>query len=157
MTLLVLLVSLSSGCQRSAQPSSQPSPAGSSADRRITIEAFQLSFQLSPSFQVVEEPDIVFLARSAFPRGLLTIEPDEPSVIGHEAEGGETLTSVTIDGVDAVVVHNAVLEDLPEGLEARQLLVANGQRSFSLIMSAVEPELPRLWRRLIATVEIRPE
>lgn len=153
--LLLLAICLVTGCTNEGRPRAQPSPEKSPSAQPITIASLGLSFELPPSFGVAESDEFLFLARSVYPPGLLTIEPDRPAVIGHEAEGDETLTSVTIVGVDAVVVSNAVLEGLPEELEARELLVANGDRSFTLIMSALEPELPRLWRRFIASVDIR--
>ena len=128
--------------------------ATESSDGRITIAALGLSFRLPTSFEVVDDPSSTFFARSDIPPALFSIERDDPSVVNHEPEGPESVRRADIDGVEAVVVENAVLEGLPAGLAARELLVANGDRSFSAILSAPEAELPQLWDRLITTIRI---
>lgn len=142
-------------------PASAPVPEAPSdsptAARSITIETLGLSFQLPPPFEVIEHEDFLFLARSDEPRGVFSIEPEMPDVIEHEPEGEESVETTEIDGVDAMIVTDAVLEGLPPGVAARELLVANGDRSFSLIMSAAEEELPSLWEEFINSVAIEPD
>ena len=96
----------------------------------------------------------MFLARSVDPPAILSITADEGDVVEHEAENGETTTRTSIGGHDALLVTNAVLAELPAGIAANELLVANGSQSFSLILSASEPRLRMLWNDLVATVVI---
>lgn len=159
--LLIVVLCLAPGCpnaDRGYAPNTQAVSPGPTSARWITIERLHLSFRLPPSFEVIEGEDFMFLARSDNPPGVLSIEPDAPGVIEHQPEAEESVTPVDIDGVDAVIVSDAVLEGgLPPGVEARELLVANGDRSFTLIMSTVEAELPSLWDELIASLTIEQD
>ncbi len=120
----------------------------------VTIDCLGLSFRLPPSFEAAEDRELVFLARSTAPPATFSIQGDIPTVIEHEPEGQESVSSIEIDGVDAVVVTDAQLEGLPAGLAARELLVANGDRSFTVILSAPESELPSLWKAFMESLEI---
>lgn len=159
--LLIVAVWLAAGCTvpdgPASAPTSRPSSESSRDARSITVESLGLSFQLPAPFEVIEHEDFTFLARSDEPRGVFSIEPDEPDVIEHEPEGEESVATTEIDGVDAVIVSDAVLEGLPPDIAARELLVANGDRSFSLIMSAEENELPPLWEEFITSVKIEQD
>ena len=73
-------------------------------------------------------------------------------MIDHGARPGESLTSVTVGGHGAVVVTRAAVEGLPPGIEARELLVDNGDRSFSVVLSAEVAELPQLWAAFFASL-----
>lgn len=123
-------------------------------DGAIHIESLGLSFRLPESFELAEEPDLVFLARSMEPPAIFSIDLDDPSVVEHEPAPEETVVRAQIEGVEAVIVENAALEGLGPGLEARELLVANGDRSFTVILSAPVRELPALWDEFIGSVEI---
>lgn len=79
------------------------------------------------------------------PRSLFTITEDSPDVTDHVAEPGESLFELDLVNVDAVVVTDAVLEGMPEGISSNELLVSNGDQSFSVIMSAPTPDLGELW------------
>lgn len=118
------------------------------------VKSLGLTFTLPDSFQAHEDDDFAFLARSSSPRAVFSIAGDDPTTVDLSARQGETLTSVEIDGVDAVVVTNAAVEDLPSGIVASELRVANGSRSFSVIMSAPERELPMLWDVFIDSVDV---
>ena len=103
------------------------------------------------SFAKVENPDFGFLARSEHPRAVFSIDRDAPSVIDHGAEPGESLSSLTVGGHPAVLVSHAAVGGLPPGIEAKELLVENGEQSFSMILSAERTELPALWDALFAS------
>jgi hypothetical protein len=138
-------------------PRADPRPGHSiGPDGTITVDGLGLSFELPPSFDVAEEPDFVFLARSFSPPSVFSIDVDAPSVVEHEPEGGESVAPARIPGVDAVVVTDAALEGLQPGLEARELLVSNGDRSFTVIMSAPESEIASLWKVFISSVAVEP-
>lgn len=151
----LLVLSLAAGCTDTSTRAGGTSPSPSATPRSITVEPLGLSFRLPPSFGVVDDTEHLFLARSAYPPGVLSIEADRPDVIKQQAEGGESLRRVNIGSLDAVIVSDAVLEGLPPGVEARELLVAKGDRSFSLIMSAVEGELQPLWVQFFGSVTIQ--
>jgi hypothetical protein len=121
---------------------------------RITIPALHLSFRLPASFKVGEHPKLSFIARSADPPGVFSIAREMPSVVNHEPEGDESVRPAKIEGVEAMIVNDAVLEGLPAGIVARELLVANGDASFSAILSSTRSEQPRLWDRFIGSVRI---
>lgn len=127
------------------------------ADDTVTIDCLALSFEMPRFFQQVEESDLLFLAMGGSTPAVLSIDRDSPDVVEHRAEDGESLTQLTIDGVEAVVVTDAVIEGLEPGKAARELLVANGDRSFSLIMSAPEQDLPSIWDPLMSSLEINTE
>ena len=83
---------------------------------------------------------------------MFSVDPDDPSVIDHSARPSESLASVTVGGHRAVVVTRAAVEGLPPGIEARELLVENGDQSFSVILSAEIAELPQLWNAFFASL-----
>ena len=145
--------SSSAGSTPSATRGRKPStttlslPAGSFA-----VSALGIRFQLPESFTQDANPDFGFLARSETPRAVFSVDPDDPSVIDHGARPGESLTSVTVGGHGAVVVTRAAVEGLPPGIEARELLVDNGDRSFSVVLSAEVAELPQLWDAFFASL-----
>jgi len=58
--------------------------------------------------------------------------------------------------VDAQVVTNAVLDGLPPGIAANELLVGNGSQSFSVIMSASPSDLGDMWGPFVASVQVKP-
>lgn len=58
--------------------------------------------------------------------------------------------------VGAVVVAYVVLEGLPAGISANELLVSNGDQSFSVIMSAETADLSELWDVFIHSVAVTP-
>lgn len=138
-----------------AQSSADPVPSNGS----VEVESLGLSFELPGSFQMSEgAPGFEFLAKSLQHHSVLSIATDEPDVVSaFEPEGGESVAPADIPGVDAVVVTDAVLEGLQPGLEARELLVANGDQSFTLIFSAREPDLPELWEGVMDSLRIEPD
>lgn len=120
------------------------------------VEALGLTFVLPESFGAVDDPDYLFLARSASPRSLFSVMEDVPSVATATPEGGEVITDLELDGVKAVVVTDAVLEGLPDGISANELLVSNGDESFSVIMSGETEALPELWDQFVRSVAVTP-
>jgi hypothetical protein len=97
-----------------------------------------------------------FSHQSGSAQAIFTIDRNSASVVDHQPEGAESLTRSRINGHDAVTIRNAVVEGLPPGIVANELLVANGSRSFSVIMSAKERDLPRLWSEFVSSVRIAP-
>jgi hypothetical protein len=122
----------------------------------FAVESLELTFVLPETFRAVDDPDYLFLARSMIPRSVFTVDEDVPEVTDHEAEQGESLSELDLTGVDAVVVSNAMLEGLPSGVSANELLVSNGTRSFSVIMSAATADLPELWKVFVRSVAVTP-
>ena len=161
---LLLVLWICTGC-RNGLPIGSPEPArlkptssGSPAPTGpVTIDSLRLSFSLPPSFQVFEDPGFVYLARSVSPPAVFSIAKETPSVTNHEPEAQEAVAPADIEGVEAVIVTDAEVEGLPAGVTARELLVANGDRSFSLIMSAAETDLAELWDRFIASVRVEAD
>jgi hypothetical protein len=119
------------------------------------VDALGLTFQLPSSFGSVTDASFAFLARSYAPRAIFSIDHDSPNVVNHQPEGAESLTRSRISGCDAVTILNAVVKGLPPGIVANELGVANRSRSFSVIMSASERDLPALWNKFIRSVRIR--
>ena len=118
------------------------------------VSSLGLRMRLPSSFVVVSDPRLAFLARSSNPPAILSIDHDSGDVTNHEAEAGETLSSEQIDGLDTVVVTNAAVNGLPPGIVANELLVSNGSRSFSLILSAGSSDLAAIWPGLLASIQI---
>ena len=122
--------------------------------RDSAVDSLGLTFRLPWSFGSVPHPDFAFLARSYEPQSIFSIDHDSPDIVDHQPEGAESLTRSRISGHDAVTIRNAVVEGLPPGVIANELLVANGSRSFSVIMSARARDLSPLWNEFIRSVRI---
>jgi hypothetical protein len=120
----------------------------------IAVPSLGVAFRLPPSLAVADDPDLVFLARSSQPQAVISIAAEPSDIVQHEPEGGETVSPATIATVEAVVVENAAVDGLPAGVVANELLVANGTRSFSLIMSSGQSDLPVLWDDLLASISV---
>jgi hypothetical protein len=58
--------------------------------------------------------------------------------------------------VNAQAVTNAVVDGLPPGIGANELLVDNRPQSFSVIMSASPSDLADMWDPFIASVQVEP-
>jgi len=122
----------------------------------FAVEPLGLTFRLPDSFRSVDDRDYLFFARSIAPRSLFTIDSDSPSTTDHAQEPGETLSEHYLGDVRAVVVTDAVLEGMPSGVSSNELLVSNGDRSFSVIMSAPSADLPELWDVFLNSVSVTP-
>jgi hypothetical protein len=132
-----------------------PSTVTESVDGGLGVPSLGLTFQLPDSFVVIDEPDLLFFARSVDPLALFSIDPDGPTVTDHEAEGDETLSDIEFGDVRGVVITNAVLDGLPPGVSANELLVSNRDRSFTVIMSAASAAaLEDAWQVFIDSVAI---
>jgi hypothetical protein len=149
-----------SGAPPSATDSGGP-PTTIVADPRITsdggveVASLGLTFHIPESFAVADDPGLVFLARSVQPPAILSIAAASPEIAEHDAEAGEDVATISIDNVDAIVVTNAAVDGLPPGIVANELLVVNGARSFSLVLSTTEQDLAPLWDQLTASIAIR--
>ena len=121
----------------------------------FAVDSRGLHFSLPTAFAKIDDPSFVFLARSQDPRAVFSIDSDSPAVVDHAARAGERLSDLKIDGVKTVVVNHAAVDGLPPGIEANELLVANGARSFSVIMSSAVADLPRLWTSFMGSVSFK--
>jgi hypothetical protein len=150
----VLLLGLLAACTPEGQ---EPGTAGvntTAPDGTVAIDAFALAFRPPASFEAYPADDLAYAARSTEPPGLLTIDRATPEVIKHEAGPGEDVGPVDVGGPEAIVIENALIEGLQADHAANELAVANGDRSFSVIMSAPAEDLPVLWDEFIASVEV---
>jgi hypothetical protein len=120
-----------------------------------SIDAFGLRFELPQNFVAADDDELVFLAQSSEPPSIFSIDPEEPGLT-HDPESGESVSEMQLGDVDAQVVTNAVLDGLPPGIAANELLVDNGSQSFSVIMSASPSVLGDMWDPFVASVQVEP-
>jgi hypothetical protein len=118
------------------------------------VESLGLTFGLPEEFRFYEDPDLLFSARSMRRRSLITIAADSAQVTDYDRRPGETILEPDL-GVDAaLIVTNSAIEGLPADLSANALLVSNGERSFSVIMSGPTTDLPELWAVFIDSFSV---
>lgn len=164
--LLALLILALGGCtgdgsetDADASPRSDlatVSEAPSDSATTYEVDDLGVQFELPANFTSAEEETLLFLARSARPPAIFSINPGSPAEIEHDVETGETVTPLTFGEVQAIVVSNAVVEGLPPNIAANELVVANGARSFSVILSAPPTDLADLWEPFIDSISIEP-
>lgn len=129
----------------------EPSGAG------FSVKELGLTFSLADSFEQEADGDYAFSARSMSPRSFFTIYSEPPSITDYSQRPGETVHRIDLgQGVTAVEVLDAAIKDLPSGISANELLVSNGDRSFSVIMSSVAADLDELWSVFVASVKAEP-
>ena len=140
-------------------PSSKPITTSTSVSaptdgalEEFEVASLGLSFSLPTTFTQVHDPEFGFLARSQNPRAVFSIDPESPDVIKHVAEAGENVSNLRIGGLDAVLIQHAAVDGLPPGIEAKELLVANGGRSFSVILSTERAALSGFWDAFVGSV-----
>ena len=124
------------------------------AARDYYVESLGVSFDLADSFEEYEPDGLAFGARSLRPQALITIAPESTAIVQHDAELGETVVALTISGHDAQEITNASIDGLPDGISANELFVENGDRSFSVIMSAESAALDELWNEFFTSVTV---
>ncbi len=139
---------------RSADAASTQDAARDEAE--FEVQSLGLTFGLPDSFREIDNPNYEFYAESEAPRSLITILEEDPSVVPHQAAPGEFVSEIDLGDFDAVVVANADIGELPDGISANELLVSNGDRSFSAIMSASSVELPEFWDEFVRSVAVTP-
>jgi hypothetical protein len=142
-----------------ASTSSASSPvtgSGVGDTRSYDVDALHLRFVLPRSYVADDNSDFAFLARSYGPRSIFSIDREDPGIVDHDPEAGESVSEMRLGDADAKVVTNAVVDGLPPGIAANELLVDNGSRSFSVIMSASPSDLSGLWQTFIASVHVEP-
>lgn len=160
----VLIPAVVGGCARegdgaraalttSSSVASTVTEAGGGAGTSYEVEDLGLRFELPQSYAAVDDADFVFLARSSEPPSIFSIDRAE-SAQAHEPEAGETVSEMALGDVDAQVVTDAVLEGLPPGIAANELIVDNGPQSFSVIMSASPSDLADMWELFIASIQV---
>jgi hypothetical protein len=120
-----------------------------------SIDALGLQFDLPQNYVAVDDDELLFLARSTEPRSIFSIEPDDPGV-SHDPEDGESVSELQLGDVKAQVVTNAVIDGLPPGIAANELLVDNGFQSFSVIVSASPSDLADMWDPFLASLQVEP-
>ena len=158
--LLIGLAVVALGCTSKEETSPNPASESSvvqtsdpgSGEGMTAVDALDLSLRLPPSFEVASDPELALLARSLSPRAILSISPESSSISDHQAEPGETVERVTIAGRDAVVVSNANVDGLPTTIVANEILVSNGENSFSLILSSDAASLSAMWQPTIESI-----
>lgn len=160
----VLIAALVGGCTpesgetRLTTTSSVSSPvteSGGGTATSYTIEDLGLRFDLPSNYVAVDDEELVFLARSSEPPSIFSIDHDDPGTT-HEPEAGESVSEMRLGDVNAQVVEDAVVDGLPPGIAANELLVDNGAQSFSVIMSARPSDLAAMWDPFIASVQVEP-
>jgi hypothetical protein len=158
----VLIATVVSGCAREADVtlpttsvSSTVTESGGGSVTSYDVDELSLRFDLPQNYAAVDDDELVFLARSSEPPSIFSIDREESGIV-HDPEPGESVSEMRLGDVDAQVVTNAVLDGLPPGIAANELLVDNGPQSFSVIMSANPSDLADMWDRFIASIEIEP-
>ncbi|MEQ1702726.1 MAG: hypothetical protein ABMA25_21670 [Ilumatobacteraceae bacterium] len=121
----------------------------------FSVAALGLTFSLADSYEQEADGDYAFSALSVSPRSFFTIYAEPPDIADHPPRPGEELQSIDLGpGITAVVVLDAAIEGLPAGVSANELLVSNGDRSFSVIMSSISANLDEFWSVFIASVQV---
>jgi len=139
------------------RPVSAPASETPTATGTIySIGDLGVRFELPASFASADDDALVFLARSLGPRAIFSIDAASSDVTEHGAESGETVTPTTLGEVDAVVVSNASVDGLPSGISANEILVSNGTKSFSVILSAAPADLAEIWAPFIDSLTVEP-
>lgn len=112
----------------------------------------QYGFQFIVPEPLVATPtdDYDFRAVSTNPKGLLTVLDCGDCTLDGEPEADEVFTSDEIDGVPVLIVENANL-DMPDGVASNELIVADDQRNFSIIMS-VEGDIGPVWDEFVDSI-----
>ena len=130
-------------------------PGGGTATS-YDVAALSLRFDLPQNYVAVDSDEVVFLARSSEPTSIFSIDRADSGIIAHDSEAGESVSEMRLGDVNAKVVANAVVDGLPPGIAANELLVDNGPQSFSVIMSASPSDLADMWEPFIASVQVEP-
>ena len=89
--------------------------------------------------------------------GFLTVEPfdgEAPAYDTYPTREGETLSTQMVGEVEVLVVENAALSGLPPGVSANELIVNNGEASFSLILSSDQDALGEAWSTVMDSATI---
>lgn len=116
----------------------------------VNLPQFGLQFQVPAPFVETPEADYDFSATSVDPQGFLTILDCGDCTLELPTREGETHRELVKDGVPAVIIENAAL-DLPDGVTANELVVVDGQRNFSVIMSFAGDIAP-VWTAFIDSI-----
>src|SRR5262245_37710412 len=118
----ILGVALLSACTDSNSPVKSVTVQSASVDAgAFSVDSLGISFDLADSFKELARDDFEFYAASRYPGALITIQPEEPTIIDYSARTGETVTTLDIDGADAVQVEDAQIQGLPAGIKAWEL------------------------------------
>ena len=96
----------------------------------------------------------MFVARSTDPVAVFSIDHGSAEVTTYESRPGEGTSTVDLAGLRNVVVTNSAVSGLPAGIDSNKLLVSNGERSFSVIMSAPAADLAPMWQTFITSIEV---
>jgi len=141
-----------SGTTCDVTTTTQPAPADSAA---YTVEQLRLSFRLPQAYQPGTDPDLAFLARSIDPPSIFTIDGPSGDLGPPPDRDGETSKPITLGCAEGYTITNAAIADLPAGITANELVINDGDRSFSVIMSARSDDLAAAWPVFIDSVAIR--
>lgn len=135
-------------------PSTSASPEPASSDAGFDVQSLGVTFTLPASFRTIDEPSLVFIARSTDPPAVFSIDHGSVDVTTYDSRPGEGTSTVDLAGLRNVVVTNSAVSGLPAGIDSNKLLVSNGERSFSVIMSAPAADLPPMWQTFITSIEV---
>jgi len=116
------------------------------------VDRLGITFQLPGNFVETSEPDYEFSARSLRPQAFFSIYAESASITDFPPRAGETHHQLDLGAGGAVEIVSAAIEGLPEGIGANELLVSNGDQSFSVILSAPDTALDELWAVFIGSI-----
>lgn len=160
---IAVVVLLATGCKSDDQGSESVSettaaPATTQVGRKspaYSVKEAGLRFDLPDTFQPASNKELLFLAKSLSPRAIFSIDTGSAEdARSYEKRPGETVTPTTIGNVDALIVSNAALEGLPAGIAGNELVIDNGERSVSVIMSAEQADLDVMWDQFIGSLQV---
>jgi hypothetical protein len=155
--LMLLALTVATGCLKQVPVDDTLTTAVTTAGPTTHgVESLGLAFSLPGSFAVAQDKDFDFLARSIQPRAVFSIARDSPGVVRAKPRANESLASIRLGAVEGVVITNAAIEGLPPGISAKELLVANGDRSFTVILSAGDRDAAAMWEVFISSLKVQP-
>lgn len=161
----ILVIPVLAGCDPAA-PEPDPTSAVGTASAAETapagteqvLDEFGLTFALPEGFETYDG-GMAFSAQRANPQGFLTIDPMQggaPPYDTYPAREGETLEILTLGEVEVLVIKGAALSGLPTGVSANELVVDNGDASFSVVLSSEADALDDAWSTFLDSVVIAP-
>lgn len=115
-----------------------------------------IRFLLPEEFEETSDPDYAFAARLRQPTAFFTIYAEPADITDFAPRPGETRTELDLGADRAIAIENAAVSGLPAGVSSHELLVSNGDRSFSVILSAPTSIIDELWRVFIGSISIEP-
>jgi hypothetical protein len=148
---------ITSSTMASASVATVTSVSPSVPTATFSVDELGMQFELPESFRPFDDPDYDFAAVSGSDHGFLSIISAEPDIVGQPVpRAGETHRALPIPGVVATQIEDAAIQGLPDELAANELVVANGDRSFSLILTADVDAIDGIWAVFVSSLTIEP-